>query len=89
MIHALHDAEITLLLCKCKFFTDFVKNLGHVIHDGRLETEQNPVQYLIEDKDPLTRTKPRFLLGIGEVFLRFNLKFSDIAEPLNAIFRKG
>ena len=89
ILGTLARAGVSLKLKKCRFFTSTVKYLGHIIKPGTLEIDKAAVASLQEARPPETQSEIRSFLGMCNVYRRFIPKFSDTAEPLNALLRGG
>ena len=89
ILETLSETGITLKLAKCRFFTDTVKYLGHVIRPGTLEVDEVATAALTKAKPPKTQTELRSFLGLCNVYRRFVPNYSHVAAPLNAFLKKG
>jgi RNase H-like domain found in reverse transcriptase/Reverse transcriptase (RNA-dependent DNA polymerase)/Integrase zinc binding domain/Integrase core domain/Chromo (CHRromatin Organisation MOdifier) domain len=85
----LRHAGLSLKLRKCRFFSEAVDYLGHVIRPGRLGVAEKNTESLRDAAPPRTQTEMRSFLGLCNVYRRFVPKFSAIAAPLNAYLTKG
>ena len=54
---ALGEAGVTLKISKCRFFSDTVEYLGHIIKPGKLEIDLAHTASLREAKPPTTKTE--------------------------------
>lgn len=88
-ITLLYDAGATLNLKKCQFFTICIYHIGQVIHPGRLELSICAIDTMGGLEYPITKTEPRSVLGLSNVFHRFVPSFDRITAPLNKKLRKG
>ena len=89
ILGALRRAGVSLKLRKCSFFTNEVKYLGHVIRPGTMEIDGVATASLKSARAPRTQSEVRSFLGMCNVYRRFVVNFSHIAEPLNALLRAG
>ena len=89
VLSTLRDHGVTLNLDKCRWFSDSVNYLGHVIRPGTLEIDELATRALREMSVPTTQTELRSFLGMCNVYRRFVRNYTDIAAPLNARLRKG
>jgi transposase InsO family protein len=85
----LRQAGLSLKLKKCRFFSETVDYLGHVIRPGRLGVAEKNTDALRTAAPPRTQTELRSFLGLCNVYRRFVPKFSTIAAPLNSCLTKG
>ena len=88
-LYLLRKAGLSLKLRKCRFFSEMVDYLGHVIRPGRLGVAEKNTEALRDAAPPRTQTELRSFLGLCNVYRRFVPKFSSIAAPLNAYLTKG
>ena len=56
ILTALDTAGITLKIKKCRFFSEEVEYLGHIIKPGHLEIDKTNTASLREAKPPTTKT---------------------------------
>ena len=89
ILGTLRRAGVSLKLKKCSFFTKTVRYLGHVIKPGTLEIDSASTASLKNARAPETQSEIRSFLGMCNVYRRFIKDFSDVAEPLNALLRRG
>jgi Reverse transcriptase (RNA-dependent DNA polymerase) len=89
VLHRLYRAGLSLNLKKCHFFRSELSYLGHVIGPGTLSVSEKNTRALRTAKPPTTQTELRSFLGLCNVYRRFVSGFAKIAEPLNALLRKG
>ena len=85
----LRNAGLSLKLGKCRFFSETVDYLGHVIRPGRLGVAEKNTDALRGAPCPTTQTELRSFLGLCNVYRRFVPHFSSLAAPLNAYLTKG
>jgi RNase H-like domain found in reverse transcriptase/Reverse transcriptase (RNA-dependent DNA polymerase) len=85
----LGNAGLSLKLKKCRFFSETVDYLGHVIRPGRLVVAEKNTIALKTAPLPRTQTELRSFLGLCNVYRRFVPRFSTIATPLNVMLCKG
>ena len=85
----LRQAGVTLKISKCRFFSDKVEYLGHIIRPGKLEVDRAHTASLRDAKPPTTKTELRSFLGLFNVYRRFVKDFTGLAHPLNKLLQKG
>ena len=88
-LYLLRKAGLSLKLRKCRFFSEMVDYLGHVIRPGRLGVAERNTEALRHAAPPRTQTELRSFLGLCNVYRRFVPKFPAIAAPLNAYLTKA
>ena len=89
ILTTLTEANITLKISKCRFFSDTVEYLGHLIKPGQLQIDDTNTKSLKEAKPPTTKSELRSFLGLSNVYRRFIKKFAVLAYPLNQLLRKN
>ena len=89
VLSALYEANITLKIKKCVFFSNMVNYLGHIIRPGQLEIDNAHTAALREAQHPRTVTELRSFLGLCNVYRRFVQGYTDIAAPLQELLKKG
>jgi len=65
------EAEVTLTLEKCAWFSDEVEYLGHIVRPGQLHVHNNNVDALKHAKFPTTKTHLKSFVGMCNVYRRF------------------
>ena len=90
VLAALHEANVSIKLRKCDFFTKTVKYLGHIVEPGKLKADlEAPGQQALKKAlPPTTKTQLRSFLGLANVYRRFVRRYTEIAHPLNQFLRK-
>ena len=89
ILTTLTEANITLKISKCRFFSDTVEYLGHLIKHGQLQIDDTNTKSLKEAKPPTTKSELRSFLGLCNVYKRFIENFAVLAHPLNQLLRKN
>jgi hypothetical protein len=85
----LSAAGLTLRGKKCHIGLPKVSYLGHVFSGKGMEPETQKVEAIISWPTPTDLSKVRKFLGLASYYRRYIPGFSDIAEPLSALTRKG
>lgn len=81
VLNQLKNAEVTLNLEKCSFFTNTIDYLGLAIRPRRLEISFLATDAIEAAKRSTTLTKLRSFLGTCNVISRFVPNFARIAVP--------
>lgn len=84
----LHDARVTLKLKKCKFITDTIDYLNHVIRQQRLETASNTTNAIRGLQLPTLLADLRPFFDLCNKFRRFVANFVRLAAALNNRLQK-
>lgn len=83
----LGEAVVTLNLKKCRFFSDSVDYLGHIIRP--LEIDKSHTKPLRDEKPQTNRSAVRSFWGLCNIYRRFIEKFTGIDHPPNKLLRNG
>ena len=79
---------LTLKKEKCKFMTDSVTYLGHVIDEKGVHPTQDKVEAIINAAPPSNVTQLRSFLGLVQYYAKFLPNLASIMEPLYQLLRK-
>lgn len=79
----LWDADRTMKLKRCEFFTCSICYLGRITRPGSLKTTSQRSGAIHNLKSPTTLTKPKYFLGLCNVFRRFVPNFLGVAALFN------
>lgn len=82
-------AGLTLNLKKCKFCLRQIKYLGHVVSAQGVSADTEKVEAIKNYPVPRNLREVQRFLGLAGWYHRFVPGFSQLAEPLNALKRKG
>lgn len=82
VLKTLREANVTLRLQKCRFASQEVEYLGHLIRPGELALKENNVKSLEGIQYPRTKTQLRSFLGTANFYRRFVRNFAKRAKPL-------
>ena len=74
---------------KCHLFAKEVTFLGHVLSSQGVLPNPDNVQKLLDWPEPRTVTEVRGFLGLGNYYRRFVRNFSQIAQPMTDLTKKG
>lgn len=85
----LRNAGLTLKLQKCHFCLTEVKFLGHVVTPEGVKADTAKTEAIQNFPIPKNLKELQRFLGMSGWYHRYVPNFSDIAEPLNALKRKG
>ena len=85
----LRQANVKLNPKKCSFVKQKVEYLGHVVTPEGVSPNPDKVRVVQEFPTPTNLKELRNLLGLANYYRRFVKGFSHIANPLNALSKKG
>ena len=85
----IREAKLKLKPSKCQFLRKSVEYLGHVVSSNGVSTSPRVVQAVLEYAPPQDVSGVRRFLGLAGYYRPFVPGFSDIAEPLVNLTRKG
>lgn len=88
VVTLLRDAEVTIKLKMCKFFTKIVDYLGQVIRPRRLKVSSHKMDSIRRHKAPTNLTKFTSLLRLCSVFSQFVPIFVRLAAQLRQRLKK-
>ena len=74
---------------KCKFLSEEVKFLGHIITPHGIKTCPEKVKAITEVPWPKKIKELRSFLGMASYYRKFQKNFAKTAEPLTSLLRKG
>ena len=63
--------------------------LGHNLSDGQLKPSTSKIKVTADWQEPKNLDELRVFLGFSNYYRKFVPKFSAIAQPLNALTKKG
>ena len=89
VIQRIQEAGLKLKPTKCHFIRTEVEYLGHMITPEGLKTNPRLVVAVEEFPRPQNLSEVRRFLGLSSYYRRFIPQFSQIAQPLHALTRKG
>lgn len=85
----LREAGLTVNMKKSKFFQNKLKFLGHVVSSDGIQVDSEKTQAIRDFPIPTNLKALQRFLGMAGWYHRFVPNFSQIAEPLTALKRKG
>ena len=80
---------ITLKKEKCKFMSESVEYLGHVIDSQGLHVKQDKVDAIVNAPKPRNVTELRAYLGLLNYYGKFIPNLASILQPINNVLKKG
>lgn len=89
VLDKLREAGLTINMKKCQFFRTSLKFLGHVISVAGVQVDEEKTRAVQEFPTPRNMKELQRFLGMAGWYHRFVPNFSQTAEPLNALKRKG
>jgi hypothetical protein len=89
VIEKLVEANLRPNWGKCKFLYQEMDFFGHIVSKEGVRVNPNRFERLEAIKDLKNTHEVRHFLGLMLVYYRFIEKFSELAEPLNRLLRKG
>ena len=89
VLQRIADANLKFKPKKCHFLEGKVVFLGHVVSKEGLLPNPDNIKKLVDWPVPETVTQVRALLGLGNYYRRFVKGFSQIAQPLTDLTKKG
>ena len=89
VLKRLDNANIKIKLNKCQFFTKQVRFLGYKITQEGMTMDHDRIKSIRALEYPSSKKQLQALLGACNYFRIFVRGFSEIAEPLYKLLRKG
>jgi hypothetical protein len=74
---------------KCKFASNELAFLGHIINKDGIQTDPDKIEKVKKFPQPQNLTQLRGFLGLASYYRRFIKDFSKIANPLNKLLKKN
>ena len=85
----LKEKRLYAKLCKCEFWLEEVKFLGHVISNKGVLVDPTKVEAVLQWELPKIVTEIHIFLDLARYYRRFIERFSKIAMPLTQLTKKG
>ncbi len=89
VLHRLQEAGLTINLKKSKFCLKEITFLGHVVSINGITADLSKVEAIRSYPVPRNIKEVQRFLGLAGWYHRFVPDFSKIAEPINALKKKG
>ncbi len=89
VLHRLQEAGLTINLKKSKFCLQEILFLGHVVTTQRIKADPNKIEAIRSYPVPTNLKEVQRFLGLPGWYHRFVPNFSQTAEPINALKKKG
>lgn len=89
VLHRLQEAGLTINLKKSKFCLKELTFLGHVVSVNGITADSSKVEAIRSYPVPRNIKEVQRFLGLEGWYHRFVPDFSKIAEPINALKKKG
>ncbi|KAI2647959.1 Retrovirus-related Pol polyprotein from transposon 17.6 [Labeo rohita] len=89
VLNKLREAGLTVNMKKSKFFQSTLKFLGHIVSEEGIQVDSEKTQAIRDFPIPPNLKSLQRFLGMAGWYHRFVPNFSQIAEPLTALKRKG
>ena len=89
VLERLADANVTLNLVKCKFSTDKVEFLGHVIGKDGVQIDPTKVEAVTQMGEPTDFAQLRQFLGMVNQVGKYIPNLADITKPLRDLLSKN
>ena len=84
----LREADLQLKEVKCNFLKKHIEYLGHIISGKGITLVPEKLESIQKMPPPKTPKEVKQFLGLIGYYCKFVLRFSDLAQPLNALTRK-
>ncbi len=89
VLNKLKEAHLTVNMKKTHFFRTSLKFLGHIVTATGIKADPEKTRAVQEFPVPKNIKEVQRFLGMAGWYHRFVPHFSQVAEPLNALKRKG
>ena len=85
----LREADLKLKEVKCNFLKKHIQYLGHIISGKGITPLPEKLESIQKILPPKTPKEVKQFLGLIGYYCKFVPRFSDLAQPLNALTRKN
>ena len=89
VFHRLREAGLKLKPCKCAFFRQSVKYLGHVISREGVAADPEKIEKVATWPIPTSTKELQRFIGFASYYRRFIRDFAEIAKPLHQMTEKA
>ncbi|KAL5010683.1 hypothetical protein ScPMuIL_012988 [Solemya velum] len=89
VLNKLRDADLTLNRDKCKFSTNRVTFVGHVIDENGVQPDPNKVRAIVDMEPPSCVTEVRRFMGMVNQLGKFSSNIAEQSEPIRSLLKKG
>ncbi|KAL5006376.1 hypothetical protein ScPMuIL_015182 [Solemya velum] len=89
VLNKLRDAGLTLNRDKCKFSTNRVTFVGHVIDENGVQPDPNKVRAIVDMEPPSCVTEVRRFMGMVNQLGKFSSNIAEQSEPIRSLLKKG
>ena len=84
----LREADLILEEVKCNFLKKHIQYLGHIVSGKGITPVPEKLESIQKMTPHKTPKEVKQFLGLIGYYCKFVLRFSDLAQPLNALTRK-
>ena len=89
LFEKLREADLKLKEVKCNFLKKHIQYLGHIVLGEGITPVPEKLESIQNILPPKTLKEVKQFLGFIRYYQKFVPRFSDIAQPLNALTRKN
>ena len=88
VLETLRKEQLYVKLSKCKFWSNEVSFLGHIVSKERIRVDPKKIEIVVEWKPPRNVTEVRSFLGLTGYYRGFVKGFSMTAAPMTRLLQK-
>ena len=89
ILRVLREHQLYAKFSKCEFYKDKIQYLGHMISKEGILVDPNKIKPIIELHVPKDVTDARSFMGIIGYYRKFIEGFSNIANSITSLLKKG
>ena len=89
LFERLRSADLKLKEAKCNFLKKHIPYLGHIVSGKGITSLPEKLDSIQKGLPPKTPKEIKQFLGLIGYYRKFVPRFLDLAQPLNALTRKG